>query len=339
MEIRRLGSSAIEVSAFGLGTMMFGAWGNPDRDQCRQMIDMALDAGITLVDTADIYDFGVSEDMLGEFLAGRRDRVVLATKFGNPMDDDPQHSGGSRRWVREAVTASLRRLRTDHIDLYQMHRPDPDVPFEETLGALDELVREGLVRAVGTSNFPSEQIVESQWIAARRGFVRPTSEQPPYSILCRRVERAVFPMCRRYDEGAVVWAPLNGGWLTGKYRRDQAPPAASRAAREPEHFDHGSGWRETKLDLVERLEKIATQAGVSLTGLAIGFALAHPAVSAVLIGPRTPDQLAELLTLADVRLDNDTLAAIDAVVPPGTDVNPADAGYTPSWLDPERLRA
>ena len=339
MEIRRLGSSAIEVSAFGLGTMMFGAWGNADRDQCRQMLDMALDAGITLVDTADIYDFGVSEDMLGEFLVGRRDRVVLATKFGNPMDDDPQHRGGSRRWVREAVTDSLRRLRTHRIDLYQMHRPDPDVPFEETLGALDELVREGLVGAVGTSCFPSEQIVESQWIAARRGFVRPSSEQPPYSILCRGVERAVFPMCRRYDMGAVVWAPLNGGWLTGKYRRGQAPPAASRADREPDHFDHGTGWRETKLDLVERLEKIATEAGVSLTGLALGFALAHPAVSAVLIGPRTPEQLADLLTLAEVRLDDDTLAAIDAIVPPGTDVNPADAGYTPSWLEADRLRA
>lgn len=339
MEKRRLGSSRVDVSAIGLGTMMFGAWGNPDREQCRRMLDMALDAGITLVDTADIYDFGVSEDMLGEFLTGRRERVVLATKFGNAMDDDPLHRGGSQRWVREAVTDSLRRLRTDHIDLYQMHRPDPDVPFEETLGALDELVREGLVGAVGTSCFPSEQLVESQWIAARRNFVRPTSEQPPYSILCRGVERAVFPMCRRYDVGAIVWAPLNGGWLTGKYRRDEAPPASSRAAREPDHFDHGSNWREIKLDLVERLEKVATEAGVSLTGLALGFALAHPAVSAVLLGPRTPEQLADLLTLADVRLDHDTLAAIDAIVPPGTDVNPADAGYTPHWLAQEHLRA
>jgi aryl-alcohol dehydrogenase-like predicted oxidoreductase len=339
MEKRRLGSSRVDVSAIGLGTMMFGAWGNPDREQCRRMLDMALDAGITLVDTADIYDFGVSEDMLGEFLTGRRERVVLATKFGNAMDDDPLHRGGSQRWVREAMTDSLRRLRTDHIDLYQMHRPDPDVPFEETLGALDELVREGLVGAVGTSCFPSEQLVESQWIAARRNFVRPTSEQPPYSILCRGVERAVFPMCRRYDVGAIVWAPLNGGWLTGKYRRDEAPPASSRAAREPDHFDHGSNWREIKLDLVERLEKVATEAGVSLTGLALGFALAHPAVSAVLLGPRTPEQLADLLTLADVRLDHDTLAAIDAIVPPGTDVNPADAGYTPHWLAQEHLRA
>jgi aryl-alcohol dehydrogenase-like predicted oxidoreductase len=338
VEIRRLGSSGIDVSALGLGTMMFGAWGNPDRDQCRRMLDMALDAGVTLVDTADIYDFGVSEDMLGEFLAGRRDRVVLATKFGNATDDDLSHRGGSRRWVREAVTESLRRLRTDRIDLYQMHRPDPDVPFEETLGALDEVVREGLVGAVGTSCFPSEQLVESQWIAARCGFVRPTSEQPPYSILCRGVERAVLPMCRRYQVGAIVWAPLNGGWLTGKYRRGEAPPEASRAAREPDHFDHGTGWRETKLDLVERLEAVASEAGVSLTGLALGFALAHPAVSAVLIGPRTPEQLAGLLDLADVRLDGETLAAIDAIVPPGTDVNPADAGYTPSWLEPERLR-
>ena len=338
VEKRRLGSSGIEVSAFGLGTMMFGAWGNPDREQCRRMLDMALDAGITLVDTADIYDFGVSEDMLGEFLAGRRDRVVLATKFGNAMDDDPLHRGGSHRWVREAVTGSLRRLRTDHIDLYQMHRPDPDVPFEETLGALDELVREGLVGAVGTSCFPSEQLVEAQWIAARRAFMRPTSEQPPYSILCRGVERAVFPMCRRYDVGALVWAPLNGGWLTGKYRRGEAPPTASRADREPDHFDHGSDWREAKIDLVEQLDKVATEVGVSLTGLALAFALAHPAVSSVLIGPRTPEQLADLLNLADVRLDDDTLDAIDAIVPPGTDVNPADAGYTPSWLEPARLR-
>src|SRR4029078_8760935 len=165
MEKRRLGSSRIEVSAFGLGTMMFGAWGNPDRDQCRRMLDMALDGGITLVDTADIYDFGVSEDMLGEFLNGRRDRVVLATKFGNAMDDDPLHRGGSERWVREAVTHSLRRLRTDRIDLYQMHRPDPDVPFEATLGALDELVREGLVCGVGAAWLLAAELVEARGLA------------------------------------------------------------------------------------------------------------------------------------------------------------------------------
>jgi aryl-alcohol dehydrogenase (NADP+) len=302
------------------------------------MVDMALDAGVTLFDTADIYDFGVSEEVLGEALRGRRARVVLATKFGNPMGGDPAHRGGSRRWVRQAVTDSLRRLGTDHIDLYQMHRPDPGVAFDETLAELDALVREGLVRAVGTSTFPAEHLVEAQWAAERGGFVRPATEQPPYSVLCRGVERAVFPTCRRYDVGGLVWAPLNGGWLTGKYRRDQPPPAASRAEREPAHFDHATDWREVKLGIVERLTAIATEAGLTLPGLALGFALAHPAVSSVLIGPRTPEQLAELLPLADTRLESDTLAAIDALVPPGTDINPADAGYTPPSLDSANLR-
>ena len=338
MELRRLGSSGIEVGAVGLGTMMFGAWGNTDRAQCRRMIDMALDAGVTLLDTADIYDFGVSESILGEALAGRRDRVVLATKFGNPIDGDPLHRGGSRRWVRESITGSLRRLQTDHVDLYQMHRPDPDVPFEETLGALTELVDDGLVRAIGTSCFPAERLVEAQWIAERRGFVRPATEQPPYSVFCRGVERAVFPTCREYDVGAIVWAPLNGGWLTGKYRRDRPPPPASRAEREPDHFDHAGNWRDVKLDLVDRLSAIAGAAGVTLTALALGFALAHPAVAAVLIGPRTPEQLADLLTHVDVRLAADTLVAIDALVLPGTDVNPADAGYDNPHLHQATLR-
>jgi aryl-alcohol dehydrogenase (NADP+) len=338
MRTRVLGSSGIEVSQLALGTMMFGAWGNPDRAECRRMVDIALDAGITLFDCADIYDFGVSESILGEALRGRRDQTVIATKFGNAMDDDPAHRGGSRRWVREAVTNSLRRLDIDRIDLYQMHRPDPDVTFEETLAELDQLVQQGLVGAVGTSTFPAEQIVEAQWASERLGLVRPATEQPPYSILCRGVERAVFPVCRRYDVGALVWAPLNGGWLTGKYRRDQAPPPSSRADREPDHFDHAGDWRETKLDLVERLTAIADAAGLTLTALAIGFALAHPAVSSVLLGPRTPEQLTSLLADAQVELDADTLAAIDAVVPPGTDVNPGDAGYVNPDLTADRLR-
>jgi aryl-alcohol dehydrogenase-like predicted oxidoreductase len=200
-------------------------------------------------------------------------------------------------------------------------------------------VQEGLVRAVGTSTFPAEQVVEAQWASQRLGLVRPATEQPPYSILCRGVERAVFPVCRRYDVGALVWAPLNGGWLTGKYRRHETPPPSSRAAREPDHFDHAGGWRDAKLDLVERLTEIAGDAGLTLTSLAIGFALAHPAVSSVLLGPRTPEQLSDLLAHSDVRLDAETLAAIDAVVPPGTDVNPGDAGYDNPNLDPARVRA
>ena len=323
----------MQVSALALGTMMFGAWGNPDAEQCARMVDIALDGGINLFDTADIYDAGRSEEILGEALGHRRDEVILATKFGNPMGEDPNQRGGSRRWIRRAVEDSLRRLQTDRIDLFQMHRPDPATPFDETLDALDDLVRDGKVLAVGTSCFPAELLVEAQWIAASRSLVRPRTEQPPYSIMARGVERAVLPTCRRHEVGVLVWAPLNGGWLTGKYRRDQPPPSASRAERQPDHFDHRTDWRSVKLGLVEQLAAIAADAGVSLTALALGFVLAHPAVSSALIGPRTPEQLTDLLAAAEVRLAADVLAAIDAIVEPGTDVNPADSGYTPPTLD------
>lgn len=323
----------MQVSALALGTMMFGAWGNPDEEQCARMVDLALDGGINLFDTADIYDDGRSEEILGAALRDRRDDVVLATKFGNPMGVDPNRRGGSRRWIRRAVEDSLRRLQTDRIDLFQMHRPDPTTPLDETLDALDDLVRAGKVLAIGTSCFPAEQLVEAQWIAESRSLVRPRSEQPPYSIMARGVERAVLPTCRRHDVGVLVWAPLNGGWLTGKYRRDQPPPVESRADRQPDHFDHRSDWRAVKLDIVEQLSEIAQSAGVSLTQLALGFVLAHPAVSSALIGPRTPEQLIDLLGAADTRLDSDVLAAIDAIVDPGTDINPADNGYSPPSLD------
>ena len=333
MEHRTLGGTGIQVSAVALGTMMFGRWGNPDAAECTRIVDLALEGGINLIDTADLYDFGRSEEILGEALRGRRDDIVLATKFGNPMDDDPNHRGASRRWIRQSVENSLRRLQTDRIDLYQLHRPDPDTPLDETLDALDDLVRAGKVLAIGTSCFPAEMLVEAQWIADRRSLVAPRSEQPPYSILARGIERAVLPACRRHEVGVLVWAPLNGGWLTGKYRRGEAPPASSRAEREPDHFDHRGDWNAIKLDAVEKLEGIAGEAGITLTALALGFVLAHPAVSSALLGPRTPEQLADLLAIAGTRLDAETLAAIDALVPPGTDVNPADAGYSPPSLD------
>ena len=339
MERRSLGGAGFDVSTLALGTMMFGAWGNPDIAECTEMVDVALDAGITTFDTADIYDFGRSEEILGEALRGRRAGVRIATKFGNMMGDDPSRRGGSARWVRQAVDDSLRRLQIDHIDLYQMHRPDPDVDISETLGALDELVIAGKVGAVGTSCFPPELIVESHWAAERQGVNAPRCEQPPYSVFCRGVERAVLPTCRKYGMGVMVWAPLNGGWLTGKYRDTAEAPDGSRAQRQPHHFDHGGPWRARKMDLVEQLASIADHAGVSLTGLALGFVLAHPSVSAALIGPRTPAQLRDLITAGQTRLDDATLAAIDAAVAPGTDINPADAGYTPAALDPTRLRA
>lgn len=322
---RTLGSSGIEVSTLALGTMMFGRWGNPERDQCVRMVDMALDAGITLFDTADIYDFGVSEDILGVALAGRRDGVVLATKVGNAMSEDPAERGLSKRWITQSCEASLRRLRTDCIDLYQMHRPDPETPLEESLEAFDELVSAGKVRTIGTSTFTAEQLDELVRLAGDRGWVQPTSEQPPYSVLVRNIEQEVLPTCRRHDIGVLVWAPLNGGWLTGKYQSD-AVDESSRAGREPDHFDHrDAAMRATKRALVDQLMAVARDAGLSLVQLALGFVLAHPAITAAIIGPRTPDQLAELLEAGHVELAPDVLAAIDAVVPPGTTVNPADA--------------
>lgn len=324
MEYRRLGSSGIEVSAVALGTMMFGRWGNPDEQECRRMVDAALDAGVTLFDTADIYDFGVSEDFLGRALAGRRDRVVLATKVGNAMSDDPAERGLSRRWVLQSCDASLRRLGTDHIDLYQMHRPDPDTRIDETLQAMHELVQAGKVRAIGTSTFSVAQLEEARVRAEALGVMAPSSEQPPYSVLVRGIETDVLPWCQLHDVGTLVWAPLNGGWLTGKYQTADVD-TSSRASREPDHFDHrDAAMRERKRALVSQLSALADASGLTLIELALGFVLANPAVSSALIGPRTPAQLTSLLADAGGTLPADVLAAVDEIVPRGVTVNPAD---------------
>jgi len=326
MEHRRLGARGIEVSTLGLGTMMFGRWGNPDEQECWRMVDMAIDAGVTLFDTADIYDFGTSEEFLGRALDGRRDGVVLATKVGNAMSDDPDERGLYRRWITQSCEASLRRLGTDHIDLYQMHRPDPETPIDETLQAMDELVRSGKVRAIGTSTFSVDQLAGARSAADGHGWCVPCSEQPPYSTLVRASEREVLPWCAKHDVGVVVWAPLNGGWLTGKYQ-SEAVGHDSRAAREPDHFDHrDAAMRAEKRALVDRLIAIAEGSGLTLIQLALGFVLANPAVTSALIGPRTPDQLASLLTAADVSLAPDVLSAVDEVVAPGVTVNPVDNG-------------
>lgn len=333
MEHRVLGRTGIRVSPLCLGTMMFGAWGNHDEEECVRMVHAALDAGVNFVDTADVYAFGQSEEILGRALAGRRDDVVLATKFHNPMGEDPNRRGNSRRWIMQAVDDSLRRLRTDWIDLYQVHRPDPDTDIDETLGALSDLVHHGKVRAIGTSTFPAAELVEAQWVAERRGHERFTTEQPPYSIFARGVETDVLPACARHDIGVIVWSPLNGGWLTGKYRRGTEPPPGSRAVREPDHFDFGDPVREHKLDLVEALTGLAADAGLSLTHLAQAWVLAHPAVCSAIIGPRTPAQLADVLGAAGVVLDDDVLDCIDELVPPGTTLNPSDAGHVPAGLE------
>jgi aryl-alcohol dehydrogenase-like predicted oxidoreductase len=326
MEARRLGRSGIEVSPIALGTMMFGAWGNTDEAECRRMVDVALDAGITLVDSADIYDNGTSERILGEALRGKRDRVVLATKVGNPMDGDPNRRGLSRRWITQACEDSLRRLQVDHIDLYQMHRPDPDVPIGETLEVLGELVAAGKIGAIGTSTFSAVQLREVvDTASALRGPV-PTSEQPPYSALARGIERDVLGVCRAEELGVIVWAPLNGGWLTGKYQGAADDPD-NRANRQGDHFDwKDEAMRAEKRRAVDAMSAIAGEHGLTIKQLALAFVLDDPAVSAAIIGPRTVDQLTDLLAAGTPALPPGAREAIDGVVAPGHNINPYDAG-------------
>ncbi len=334
MEYRILGTTGVRVSALCLGTMMFGEWGNRDRAEGVRTIQAAIDGGINFVDTADVYSGGESEEIVGEALKGRRDEVVLATKANASMGPGENDRGNSRLWIMREVENSLRRLGTDHLDLYQMHRPDPDAAVEETLSALTDLVRQGKIRYFGSSTFPAWQIVEAQWASERRGLERFVSEQPPYSILVRGVEADVLPVCLRHGVGVIVWSPLAGGWLTGKYRRGTEPDAESRAVRSRDRapgvaarFDLSRPANQRKLDIVEGLEKVASDAGVSMTHLAIAFTLAHPAVTSAIIGPRTQAQLDDLLAGADVRLDAEALDAIDALVAPGEVVEDADRGW------------
>jgi aryl-alcohol dehydrogenase-like predicted oxidoreductase len=322
MEFRSLGRTGLKVSQHCLGAMMFGSWGNPDHEACVAMIHRALDAGVNFIDTADMYALGESEQIVGQALKGRRDDVVLATKFWNPMGDLPNQRGGSKRWVHQAVEDSLRRLDTDYIDLYQMHRPDTEAELDETLGALSDLVHQGKVRYLGSSTFPAETIVEAQWVAERRNRERFVCEQPPYSILNRGIERAVLPTCQRYGMGVIVWSPLASGMLTGKYRRGQK---AARGSRLNRSFGINSEFDERRYAVVDALDAVAAAAGLTLTHLAIAWTVEHPAVTAAIIGPKTPEQLDDLLGAADVRLSTDVLDAIDEIVAPGTDTDPGVA--------------
>ncbi|WP_433679828.1 aldo/keto reductase [Nocardia sp. CA-119907] len=332
MNYRTLGRTGIKVSPYCLGAMMFGAVGNPDHDDSIRIIHKALDAGINFIDTADFYSRGESETIVGKAIKDRRDNVVLATKAHLPMGEDPNQQGNSRRWLVRALDDSLRRLQTDHVDLFQVHRPDPSVDVEETLSALSDLVRSGKVRAIGTSTFPASDIVEAQWVAERHGLQRFRSEQPPYSILNRGIEREVLPVCQRYGMGTLVWSPLAGGLLTGRYRRGQQPNS-HRA---------GFGFRhlrdERRLDAIEQLIPVAEAAGMSLTHLATAFVITHPGVTSAIIGPRTMDQLDDLLAGAETILSDDVLDRIDAIVPPGTDIGMLDMAYDPPAIEQARLR-
>jgi aryl-alcohol dehydrogenase-like predicted oxidoreductase len=338
MEYRQLGRTGVEVSALCLGAMMFGAWGNPDHDESIRILHRALDAGVNFVDTADVYARGESEEIVGKALAGRRDRIVLATKFHGTMGDGPNQSGNARRWIVQEVDASLRRLQTDWIDLYQVHRWDPDTDLDETLGALTDLVRAGKVRYIGSSTFPPGTIVEAQWVAERRGRERFVCEQPPYSLLVRGVEVEVLPTCQKYGMGVIPWSPLGGGWLSGRWRVGQDQPESTRAERLPQRFDLSIPANQRKLEAADALARLAEEAGMSLVHMALAFVLRHPAVTAAIVGPRTMEHLESQLGAVDVKLDDALLDRIDEIVPPGTNFSPADAGWTPPWIADARLR-
>lgn len=334
MQYRNLGRTGIKVSPYCLGTMMFGAIANTDHDEGVGMIHKALDFGINFIDTADAYSQGESEEIVGKALKGRRDEVVLATKASLPMGDAPNHSGGSRRWLTRAIEDSLRRLQTDYIDLYQIHRLDPETDIQETLSVLTDLMREGKVRAIGASTAPASDIVEAQWVAERHGLARFRTEQPPYSILNRSIEREVLPTCQRYGMGVMTWSPLAKGMLTGKYRKNGELPNSLRVTYFPKAMtDEGS------LDAVERLIPLAEDAGLSLVHMALAFVVSHPAITSAIIGPRTPEQLDHLLAGANVQLSDELLDRIDQIVPPGVDVAPLErAAYISPSITQTSLR-
>jgi len=340
LRYRTLGKTGIEVSAHCLGTMMFGAIGNTDHDDSARIIHAALDAGINFVDTADMYSAGESEEIVGKALKGRRDDVVLATKVHFQMGEGRNWSGNSRRWILTAVEESLRRLRTDWIDLYQIHRPDDSTDIEETLSVLSDLVHQGKIRAFGSSAFPAEDLVEAHHVAEHRGLMRLRTEQPPYSLLARGIERSLLPVCERYGMGVLTWSPLAAGFLSGTYRKARTiDMSAGRAALQPFRFDPALPENAAKYEAVERLAGVAADLGCSLPELAVTFPAAHPAVTSVIIGPRTMDQLESLLKGAELVLDDEVLDRIDEIVPPGTDAYRVDAAWTPpSLADPARRR-
>lgn len=338
MEYRPLGRTGVQVSPLCLGAMMFGTWGNNDCADAARIIHRALDAGINFIDTADVYSGGVSEEIVGQALAGRRDDVFLATKFFMPMnEDDPNQRGGSRRWIMRAVEDSLRRLNTDYLDLYQVHRPSPDTDVEETLGALTDLVRQGKVRYIGSSSYSGSQIVEAQWASRERNLERFVTEQPPYSIMVRGIEEDVLPTAQRHGLGTLTYSPLGGGWLSGRWRKDAAS-APTSSARPSARFDMTKPANQRKLDIVEELAQVADQAGLTLIELAIAFVINHPGVTAAIVGPRTMEQLESYLPAADITLTSDVLDRIDKLVAPGVTVNPEDNSYGVHELTPPARR-
>jgi aryl-alcohol dehydrogenase-like predicted oxidoreductase len=343
MEYRNFGRTGIKVSSFTLGTGAFGSWGNTNEEECIRIVEEAIAAGIIFIDTADVYSGGVSEEVVGKALKGRRDEIVLATKGGMPMGKGINQKGNSRRWIKRAVEDSLQRLQTDYIDLYQLHRPDLDTDIEETLGVLSDLVQEGKIRHIGTSGFQAWQIIESQWVSERRNLERFASEQPPYSILNRSIELDVLAAAPKYGIGILVWSPLSGGLLTGKYSLGQTAASDFRAERFKGNvlglvLDPQREENRVKFEAIHLLQEVAKEAGLTLAHLAIAFTQAHPAVTSTIIGPRTFEQLQETLKGADIRLSADVLDAIDKIVAPGKTLDDLERGWVPDWLTPTQRR-
>jgi aryl-alcohol dehydrogenase-like predicted oxidoreductase len=338
MTHRTLGRTGVQVSPLCLGAMMFGEWGNGDHNESNRIIDAALEAGINFIDTADVYSRGESEEIVGKAIKDKRDDVVLATKFHGPMGDDPNESGNSRRWIFKEVESSLKRLQTDWIDLYQVHRWDPWTDHEETLGALTDLVRQGKVRSIGSSTYPAAEIVKAQNVAKERNLQRYVTEQPPYSLLVRHVENDVLPTALDYGMGVIPWSPLAGGWLSGKWRKAAEAPASSRAQRIPKRFDLSLPENQAKLEAADALAQLAEESGMTLIHMALAFVINHPAVTAAIIGPRTLEQLESQVGAADVTLSADVLDRIDEIVAPGRTINPVDAGWSNPALEPSARR-
>jgi aryl-alcohol dehydrogenase-like predicted oxidoreductase len=338
MEYRTLGRTGVQVSPLCLGAMMFGAMGNTDHDDSIRIIHAALDAGINFVDTADAYSRGESEEIVAKALKGRRDDIVLATKAHLPMGRDPNMKGSSRRWLMRECEASLRRLDTEYIDLYQVHRPDPTLDVDETLGAMSDLIHAGKIRYAGSSTFPASEIVEAQWVAERRGRERFVCEQPPYSMLVRGIEADVLPTCQRHGMGVIPWSPLAGGWLSGRWRAGTTEIDSTRSTRVPGRYDLSLEPNRRKLVAVEELALLAEGAGITLIHMAIAFVLRHPTVTSAIIGPRTMEHLESQLGATDVTLTTDVLDRIDEIVPPGMNFGWPDAGWPPPSVTDPTLR-
>ena len=323
MDYRPLGRTGVKVSNLCLGCMMFG--GKTGEQDSFAIIDRAIDAGINFLDTANVYSRGRSEEVTGAALKrnGKRQRIVVATKVhGKMADDDPNMEGNSRRHIIEQCEASLRRLQTDYIDLYQIHRPDSTIPIDETLRALDDLIRDGKVRYIGTSTYAAWQVVESLGVSKELGLNRFVCEQPPYNLLDRRIERELLPMTRTYGIGTIPWSPLAGGLLTGKYTRNQPPPAESRFG-DLENAPHlQRRWQERLFNVTEGLAPLAEAKGCSMSQLALAWCMQQPGVTSPIIGPRTMGQLEDNLGARDLTIDDTDRATIDALVPPGTMVSP-----------------